>query len=338
MTIGCSHLTNFPGSMKKLSKLKCLWLGGRKLKAVPLFIEHRAGTLEHLHIYRSNIESLPAFVFKLTKLQTMTILVCHLLLNIPESINGLKGTLKDLRFIHFSGLKRLPESLGDLTNVEMLNVQACQHLEALPKTLGRLSKLQTLELNGCEDLVEFPDAESISNLSRRCREKICKFRCEQNIMAGRYDAAEQNVKYLMTLRFSDPIFKKLYELINEKKHNLKSELASLSTDMEWLRQQAWQKVVVNDMQQAAVLVDKMVEVDPESEFVLLCRSTLRTLVGDLKGSEADTKKMLSDRARRKQAGVELPQLYPDSLKKWKPFMDKLDSRGALLAIHNVRLL
>ena len=156
-------------------------------------------------------------------------------------------------------------------------------------------------------------------------------------MAGRYDAAEQNVKYLnqKTLRTSDPIFKKLHELIDEKKHNLKSELASLSTDMEWLRQQAWQKVVINDMQQAAVFVDKMVEVDPKSEFVLLCRSTLRTLVGDLKGSEADTKKMLSDRARRKQAGVELPQLYPDSLKKWKPFMDKLDTRGALLAILKV---
>ena len=331
----CSHLTGFPDSMKELSKLKALFIGGGELRAVPLFIEYLAGTLEELHIYNSKIETVPEFVFKLTKLQVMRIVGCQLLHNIANNIGGLKD-LRDLNFVGCSGLKRLPDSASDLTNLEELGLQGCQQLENLPKTLGQLKNLQVLKLNGCTGLVELPDAESISNLSTSCRQKICEFiqfRCEQNIMRGKYDAAEQDVNYIMMLRPGDPTFQKLHKQIAENKS--KTSEALLSTDLEWLRQKAWQKVELSDMREAAAFIDRMVEVDSESEFALLCRTTLRFLVDDTEGSEADQELLKTVRAKRRQAGKELPQLYVDSLKKWNQFMFKLDARGALLEILKV---
>ncbi|KAG0567869.1 hypothetical protein KC19_7G168100 [Ceratodon purpureus] len=197
---GCNRLTDFPESMKELSSLKNLFLGGGELKAVPLFIEHLAGTLECLHIHNSKIKSLPEFVSKLTKLQIMDFCGCYLLQSVPESINDLTD-LRRLNFCGCVGLEKLPNLISNLQNLEELNLECCEQLKNLPNTLGQLKNLQILKLYVCKGLVEFPKPESLREpFSESCCQRICEFiqfRCEQNMMLrGDYIAAEKDLNFI----------------------------------------------------------------------------------------------------------------------------------------------
>eukprot|EP00253_Pinus_taeda_P020269 PITA_20269 len=60
-------------------------------------------------------------------------------------------------------LKSLPDSFGNLTNLEHIQLSQCSALERLPESFGNLINLQHIQLSQCSALVSLP--ESIGNLS-----------------------------------------------------------------------------------------------------------------------------------------------------------------------------
>ena len=58
--------------------------------------------------------------------------------------------------LYSSGIESLPESFGELSNLEVLDLNECSNLTMLPGSFGGLQKMQELELesSGIESLPE----------------------------------------------------------------------------------------------------------------------------------------------------------------------------------------
>ncbi len=80
---------------------------------------------------------------------------------LPESIGQLKN-LQKLSLYGCTALTALPESLGQLTALQALHLAGCTNLTALPECLGQLTALQELYLGRCRALIALP--ESIGQL------------------------------------------------------------------------------------------------------------------------------------------------------------------------------
>jgi Leucine-rich repeat (LRR) protein len=76
------------------------------------------------------------------------------------------GDLKHLTKLFLQGrenLKELPQSIGNISSLSILDLYYCKSIESLPTTLGDLKHLTKLLLEGCENLKELP--QSIGNNS-----------------------------------------------------------------------------------------------------------------------------------------------------------------------------
>ena len=81
---------------------------------------------------------------------------------LPSSL----GQLADLEVLDLSGcrkLAKLPDDLCQLTKLQELCLQSCENLEDLPEHLGSLASLRTLNLRKCGNLRRLPD--SVRDLS-----------------------------------------------------------------------------------------------------------------------------------------------------------------------------
>ncbi|KMZ57302.1 NB-ARC domain-containing disease resistance protein [Zostera marina] len=93
-----------------------------------------------------------------TKFKFLRVLVCfdqYNLEDIPPSIDNLKL----MRYVDFSGtsIRRLPETVCNLQNLQTLKLNNCVDLIVLPKNLGKLSELRYLENDRCIYLDSMPD-------------------------------------------------------------------------------------------------------------------------------------------------------------------------------------
>jgi Leucine-rich repeat (LRR) protein len=80
---------------------------------------------------------------------------------LPESIGNLQAlTMLDLT--RCTALTALPESIGNLQALTTLDLSDCEALTALPESIGNLQALTTLDLSDCEALTALP--ESMGNL------------------------------------------------------------------------------------------------------------------------------------------------------------------------------
>ena len=91
------------------------------------------------------------------------------------TINSLEDLL-NLKWLHLSekSFSTLPESIGQLQNLQVLDLERCKNLTTLPESIGQLQNLQKLDLGNCEKLTTLP--ESIGQLQNL--QELNLFRCE----------------------------------------------------------------------------------------------------------------------------------------------------------------
>jgi Leucine-rich repeat (LRR) protein len=82
---------------------------------------------------------------------------CKLLEELAENVGQSAPKLKRLVLFGCSSLRRLPESIGHLTDLEHLDLNECRKLVALPYAICGLVSLRTLVLSFCEKLQQLPE-------------------------------------------------------------------------------------------------------------------------------------------------------------------------------------
>jgi Leucine-rich repeat (LRR) protein len=90
-------------------------------------------------------------------LQRLDLTECGELEELGENVGQFFPKLKRLVMQKCVGLKRLPESIGHLTDLEHLDLTYCFRLGALPIALVGLVSLRALHLNSCVELQQLPE-------------------------------------------------------------------------------------------------------------------------------------------------------------------------------------
>ena len=75
-----------------------------------------------------------------------------------------EGRLVQVGMTGNSKLTSLPESMGECTGLQELNLGGCSGLVSLPERLGECTGLQTLNLGNCSGLVSLPDLSGLAQL------------------------------------------------------------------------------------------------------------------------------------------------------------------------------
>ncbi|XVE80873.1 hypothetical protein DITRI_Ditri15bG0016000 [Diplodiscus trichospermus] len=141
----CQNLKRFPKqSLGRLTRLKKLTLGP----------------------FSEELEEFPGLSSIHSSLEELTLKGRGKLSSLPDQLQHLTA-LKRLMIWSFSGVKALPEWLGDLSSLRVLHIKDCKNLEHLPskEAMQRLSNLETLELGPFSgELEEFPGFSAINHL------------------------------------------------------------------------------------------------------------------------------------------------------------------------------
>ncbi|KAF4365648.1 hypothetical protein F8388_007481 [Cannabis sativa] len=75
--------------------------------------------------------------------------------------------------LHNSGIKVLPDSIGELKNLGYLDLSQNVNIKSLPSCIGELKNLQTLKLNHCSNLRELPSGITKLNGLRNLENESC---------------------------------------------------------------------------------------------------------------------------------------------------------------------
>ena len=173
-----------PQSFSQLTALEILVLKPSMNGIAPL---QHCTSLRMLHLFLdSDYDEIPDVVCNLSSLEDLCFLVIgDYPCSVPTSLTNLKK-LTSLE-LGIQNINQLPESLGDLSSLEWLEIRICKglrhlpksfskltalddlriaspSLKALPDSLGNLKQLTNLELSECYRLREIP--HSISGLHR----------------------------------------------------------------------------------------------------------------------------------------------------------------------------
>ncbi|MBP3220887.1 MAG: DUF1963 domain-containing protein [Neisseriaceae bacterium] len=109
--------------------------------------------IEQLEIY--DIKKLPNNIQYLTNLKYLSFCNCPFK-TLPEQIGQLDN-LQKLEISCFDKLSSLPERIGQLDNLHELHISHCEKLSSIPESIGRLNNLQELHISSCEKLSSIPE-------------------------------------------------------------------------------------------------------------------------------------------------------------------------------------
>ncbi|XVF70303.1 hypothetical protein PTKIN_Ptkin11bG0150700 [Pterospermum kingtungense] len=128
---GCTRMVDIHPSIAFLRRLKVLNLSNcKRLRSLPTKI--RMGCLQRL-ILRG----------------------CSNLKRFPE-IDGEMQCLVELH-LDGSGIEELPSSIGNFSNLVLLNLKDCKNLASLPSSINGLKSLKFLNLSGCSKIENLPE-------------------------------------------------------------------------------------------------------------------------------------------------------------------------------------
>lgn len=139
-------------------------LSSKKLKEFPQFIT-KLTTLRWLLLNYNNIGSVPEEIANLVNLEELYLDDCSLA-TLPDSISNLPKlhTLDVSSNEHDNGFIVLPESIGKLKSLRILNYRYNQNLSKLPQNIEQLVDLEHLNIYQCSDEKEIDFPEIITRL------------------------------------------------------------------------------------------------------------------------------------------------------------------------------
>jgi len=141
--------TAFKNRPAEIALINSLSVSGQLLPAVTALLE--PGNIEEMVLISGSTDIHWPFLEKYRNLKELTIRQTRF---IPETLGNLQSlTLIDLE--KNEDLKTLPDSIGSLKNLTSLRIYA-SHLEELPQTLGSLQSLKRLSLERNKKLKTLP--------------------------------------------------------------------------------------------------------------------------------------------------------------------------------------
>ncbi|XP_056177027.1 disease resistance protein RPV1-like [Syzygium oleosum] len=143
----CKSLKKLPSQLGELKALKELMIGATAIKEIPPCIGSLK-KLEMLDVSHTPDLSLDGFDY------------CFR--HIPHSIGKLKSLTK-LTLLR-AEISKLPESIGDLENLKILNIACCKKMSSLPSTISKLGKLEELNVSFCQSLGGEVPIDGLSSL------------------------------------------------------------------------------------------------------------------------------------------------------------------------------
>ena len=99
--------------------------------------------------------SLSEDISKLKNLESLQLCEIRNLCELPQSIETL-SCLTELKLYNMSG-KSLPDSVGNLKHLKILEIFECPNIYGLLSSIGNLDSLEELQLWCCDELTELPD-------------------------------------------------------------------------------------------------------------------------------------------------------------------------------------
>jgi hypothetical protein len=151
--------TVFPPIVGRLTSIQRLELTHNELETLPDHLSNLVN-LYDLNVSNNKLESLPAFVSNFGKLQILKA-THNQLKEVPSELCQC-GNLRMLDLSNNPTITSLPENLGDLKKLRVLNLRDCK-LTKLPHSIGELEDLELLDLRG-NALTQLP--ESFGNLKK----------------------------------------------------------------------------------------------------------------------------------------------------------------------------
>ncbi|XP_022722656.1 putative disease resistance RPP13-like protein 1 [Durio zibethinus] len=167
---GCEGLTSLPSGLGTCTSLRDLYISNcTNLKSIPEDVCQLQSLLNLYIRYCENLKSIPeGSLGCLTRLKTLELgPFSEELEEFPGlgSIHHLHSSLENLILVGWEKLSSLPDQLQQLTAPDELWIWNFSGVKALPEWLGNLSSLRSLYICDCENLGHLPYKEAMQRLS-----------------------------------------------------------------------------------------------------------------------------------------------------------------------------
>ncbi|XP_024169487.1 disease resistance protein RUN1 [Rosa chinensis] len=158
---GCRSLTKLR-DFSGIPNLRTLVLSGTCIKEFHPSITTLFGLEELILRNCENLTSLPYNIYKLHNLKFLRASNCPKLATFPE-IPIKMDSLREL-YLRGSDIRELGKSIGNLPELEVLDLSDCKNFTTLPCSIYELQNLKRLSLGECSKLVRFPTNTNILNV------------------------------------------------------------------------------------------------------------------------------------------------------------------------------
>ncbi|CAI5481942.1 unnamed protein product [Closterium sp. Yama58-4] len=154
----CEDMEELPAGFGRLTALRSLSLAGSSILQLP----EDLGGLTNLHTFYFEKNSLGQLLSPLAQLASLTRLELQgVNSELPDSM-GEMTNLQELYIHHCYSCMELPEAVTSLGSLRVLRITECKDLLSVPRRLDGLTSLTLLELRGCWRLYEVPQVLPLS--------------------------------------------------------------------------------------------------------------------------------------------------------------------------------